>query len=351
MNSVKTLVKTTVTINQVAKMAKVSTATVSRALNSPSTVSEELKKNIYRIIDKLGYIPNAGARSLMLKRSGSIGVIVPTLDHAIFAQGLAEFQRQLSEAGYQMLVASTNYDPDIESQQVRNLLLQGVEGIAMFGSSQKLELIRLLRTRRLPYIHIGTLSAPLNGYTAGFDNKKAIQLGVEYLLQVGHKNFGMIAGQTANNDRARDRVDGVSDLLKRHQITLEKKSIIEVPYQIEDARFALKKLLQINPRISAVVCGQDILAVGALLEAQDKKIEVPKKLSIIGFDDLELTRHLSPSLSTIRVDSIGMWSKAAHHLISQIQGLARLPRKINVEVSLVIRDSTTNIGKNTVSRK
>ena len=139
MRSVKTLAKTSVTIDQVAKMAKVSTATVSRALNTPTAVSEELKKNIYRIIDKLGYIPNAGARSLMLKRSGSIGVIVPTLDHAIFAQGLAEFQRQLSEAGYQMLVASTNYDPDIESQQVRNLLLQGVEGIAMFGSSQKLE--------------------------------------------------------------------------------------------------------------------------------------------------------------------------------------------------------------------
>ena len=115
MRSVKTLAKTSVTIDQVAKLAKVSTATVSRALNNPTAVSEELKKNIYRIIDKLGYIPNAGARSLMLKRSGSIGVIVPTLDHAIFAQGLAEFQRQLSEAGYQMLVASTNYDPDIES--------------------------------------------------------------------------------------------------------------------------------------------------------------------------------------------------------------------------------------------
>ena len=351
MRSVKTLAKTSVTIDQVAKMAKVSTATVSRALNTPTAVSEELKKNIYRIIDKLGYIPNAGARSLMLKRSGSIGVIVPTLDHAIFAQGLAEFQRQLSEAGYQMLVASTNYDPDIESHQVRNLLLQGVEGIAMFGSSQKLELIRLLRTRRLPYIHIGTLSTPLNGYAAGFDNKKAIQLGVEYLIQVGHTNFGMIAGQTANNDRARDRVDGVSELLKRHRITLEKKSIIEVPYQIEDARVALKKLLEINPKISAIVCGQDILAIGALLEAQDKQIEVPKKLSIIGFDDLELTRHLSPSISTIRVDSIGMWSKSAHHLISQIQGVARLPRKINVEISLVIRDSTTNMSKNVTPGK
>ncbi len=345
MSLVKTLEKPTVTINQVAKMAGVSTATVSRALNKPNTVSEAVKKKIERIIKKIGYIPNAGARSLMLKRTGSIGVIVPTLDNAIFAQGLEEFQRQLSQSGYQMLVASTNYDPEIENQQMRNLLLQGVEGIAMFGSSQKLELIRLLRTRKLPYIHIGTLDTPLNGYAAGFDNKKAIQLGVEYLVQVGHRNFGMIAGKTENNDRARDRVDGVVELLKRNRISLKKESIIEVPYQIQDARIALKKLLQINPKISAVVCGNDVLAIGALLEAQSQGIKIPHQCSILGFDNLELSRHIQPSLSTIHIDAIGMWSKAAHHLMSQINGINRLPRKILADVSLVIRDSTGGVLK------
>jgi len=345
MSLVKTLEKQTVTINQVAKMAGVSTATVSRALNKPDTVSEAVKKKIERIIKRIGYIPNAGARSLMLKRTGSIGVIVPTLDNAIFAQGLEEFQRQLSQSGYQMLVASTNYDPEIENQQMRNLLLQGVEGIAMFGSSQKLELIRLLRTRKLPYIHIGTLDTPLNGYAAGFDNKKAIQLGVEYLVQVGHRNFGMIAGKTENNDRARDRVDGVVELLKRNRIFLKKESIIEVPYQIQDARIALKKLLQINPSISAVVCGNDVLAIGALLEAQSQGIKIPHQCSILGFDNLELSRHIQPSLSTIHIDAIGMWSKAAHHLMSQINGINRLPRKILADVSLVIRDSTGGVLK------
>ena len=345
MSLVKTLAKQTVTINQVAKIAGVSTATVSRALNKPDTVSEAVKKKIEHIIKRIGYIPNAGARSLMLKRTGSIGVIVPTLDNAIFAQGLEEFQRQLSQSGYQMLVASTNYDPEIENQQMRNLLLQGVEGIAMFGSSQKLELIRLLRTRKLPYIHIGTLDTPLNGYAAGFDNKKAIQLGVEYLVQVGHRNFGMIAGKTENNDRARDRVDGVVELLKRNRIFLKKESIIEVPYQIQDARIALKKLLQINPSISAVVCGNDVLAIGALLEAQSQGIKIPYQCSILGFDNLELSRHIQPSLSTIHIDAIGMWSKAAHHLMSQINGINRLPRKILADVSLVIRDSTGGVLK------
>lgn len=103
-----------VTIDHVATAAKVSTATVSRALNRPDTVSTALKEKIHDVIKKLGYIPNAGARSLMLKRSGTMGAIVPTLDNAIFAQGLAEFQKQLNQAGYQLLVASTNYDPVIE---------------------------------------------------------------------------------------------------------------------------------------------------------------------------------------------------------------------------------------------
>jgi LacI family transcriptional regulator len=340
MRSVKTLAKTSVTIDQVAKMAKVSTATVSRALNTPAAVSEELKKNIYRIIDKLGYIPNAGARSLMLKRTGSIGVIVPTLDNAIFAQGLEEFQRHLSQSGYQMLVASTNYDPEIEGQQIRNLLLQGVEGIAMFGSSQKLELIRLLKTRKLPYIHVGTLNTPLNGYASGYDNKKAIQLGIEYLLQIGHRNFGMIAGITKDNDRAKDRVNGVLELLAEKKIHLKPEVIVECPYELQEARLGLKKLLLNNPKITAIICGNDVLATGALLEAQKQGIKVPKELSIVGFDDLEISRHLLPSLTTIHIDAIGMWAQAANHLISQINGVDNLPKKIKANVNLVIRESS-----------
>ena len=115
-----------ITIDHVAAAAKVSTATVSRALNNPDAVSAELKEKISSVIKKLGYIPNAGARALMLKRSGTIGAIVPTLDNAIFAQGLAEFQRQLNQSGHQLLVASSNYDPEIEANQITNLLTRGV---------------------------------------------------------------------------------------------------------------------------------------------------------------------------------------------------------------------------------
>ena len=329
-----------ITIDHVAAAAKVSTATVSRALNRPETVSTLLKEKIQGVIKKLGYIPNAGARSLMLKRSGTIGVIVPTLDNAIFAQGLSEFQRQLNQSSYQLLVASSNYDPAIEATQITNLLARGVEGIALFGTSQQKDALKLLKTRGIPYIHLGSLSAPLNGYASGFDNREAVKLGVKHLLNQGHRHFGILTGITKNNDRAKDRVNGALELLIEKKILLNSDVIVECPYELQEAKLGLKKLLLNNPKITAIICGNDVLAMGAMLEAQKQGINVPNALSIIGFDDLEISRHLLPSLTTIHIDAIGMWAQAANHLVSQINGVSNLPRMIKASVNLVIRESS-----------
>lgn len=334
-----------VTIDHVASAAKVSTATVSRALNRPDTVSTALKEKIHDVIKKLGYIPNAGARSLMLKRSGTIGAIVPTLDNAIFAQGLAEFQKQLNQSGHQLLVASSNYDPSIETNQITNLLSRGVEGIALFGTSQQRDALKLLKTRGIPYIHVGSLSAPLGGYASGFDNQEAIKLGVEHLLKNGHKNFGILTGITNNNDRAQDRVAGALELLAERKINLKPGFIVECQYELQEARQGFKKLIQNNPKITAIICGNDVLAMGALLEAQRQGFQIPRDLSIVGFDDLEISRHLLPSLTTIHIDAIGMWAQAANHLISQINGVDNLPKKIKANVNLVIRESSTTAPK------
>ena len=329
-----------ITIDHVAAAAKVSTATVSRALNRPETVSTLLKEKIQGVIKKLGYIPNAGARSLMLKRSGTIGVIVPTLDNAIFAQGLSEFQRQLNQSSHQLLVASSNYDPAIEATQITNLLARGVEGIALFGTSQQKDALKLLKTRGIPYIHLGSLSAPLNGYASGFDNREAVKLGVKHLLNQGHRHFGILTGITKNNDRAKDRVNGALELLIEKKILLNSDVIVECPYELQEAKLGLKKLLLNNPKITAIICGNDVLAMGAMLEAQKQGINVPNALSIIGFDDLEISRHLLPSLTTIHIDAIGMWAQAANHLVSQINGVSNLPRMIKASVNLVIRESS-----------
>ncbi len=335
----------TATITDVASAANVSTATVSRAINNPDTVSTVLRLKIQNVIKKLGYIPNAGARSLMLKKSGTIGAIVPTLDNAIFAHGLGEFQRQLNQSGHQLLVACSNYDAEIEATQIKNFLNKGVEGIALFGTSQNRDALKLLKTRNMPYIHIGSLSPPLGGYASGFDNREAVKIGVQYLLDQGHKFFGVLAGITNGNDRAKGRLLGTVELLKKNKIYLGSESIVECLYEINNARLGLTKLLENNPEITAIICGNDVLALGALLEAQKQGINVPKHLSIIGFDDLEISRHLEPSLTTIHIDSIGMWAQAANHLHSQINGVDNLPGKIKTNVELIVRNSTSKPNK------
>ena len=185
------------------------------------------------------------------------------------------------------------------------------------------------------------MTTPLQGYASGFDNREAIKLGVRHLLEQGHKHFGILTGITENNDRATDRVNGALELLAEKKIQLKPEVIVECPYELQEARLGLKKLLLNNPKMTAIICGNDVLAMGALLEAQKQGIKVPKELSIVGFDDLEISRHLLPSLTTIHIDAIGMWAQAANHLVSQINGVDNLPKKIKANVNLVIRESST----------
>jgi LacI family transcriptional regulator len=330
----------TVKIDEVARYAGVSSATVSRALNTPDAVKASTRAKIDAAIAKLGYMPNASARALMLGRSETVGAIVPTLDNAIFAKGLEQFQASMSEAGYQLIVASCNYDPVIEERQIKNMLLRGVEAIALFGGSQSSAAIKLLNDRRTPYIHLGTLTPPGNGHACGYDNSTAIQQSVQHLLDLGHRHFGMMAGITKNNDRAAGRVEGVRQRLREHKIPLAPHQIIEVTYDVAAARDGFSTLIKHNPKMTALVCGQDVIAYGAMLQAKQMGITVPEALSVTGFDDLELSQHITPALTTIRYDAKELWGKAAENLLKRIQGTRVAQRLIPSETLLVVRDST-----------
>ncbi len=328
-----------VRIEDVAKYAGVSSATVSRALNSPTSVKPATQKLIQVAISKLGYLPNASARALTRGRSETVGAVVPTLDNAIFSKGLECFQSSVAKAGYQLIVASCNYDPAIEEVQIKNLLLRGVEAIALWGASQTTSATKLLIDRNIPYIHLGTLSPPRRGHACGFDNVKAIQAGVQHLLDQGHRRFCMLTGITQNNDRATSRLRGVRDLLKANSIGLLDRQVREVPYNIGAARSAFESLICQNPTSTAVICGQDVLAYGALLQATDLGLNIPNDLSIVGFDDLEFSQHLNPALTTIRYDAVNMWAQAAESLIQRINGCT-VDRLISSPTALVVRQST-----------
>ena len=327
------------TIEAVAAAAGVSTATVSRTLNRPDSVREALRKRVEVAVATLGYVPNAGARSMMLRRSGTIGAIFPTVDNAIFAKAIDALQRRLSEAGQQLLIATCDYDSDAEMRQAVNLVARGADALAFCGLGQRPELLEFLRQRGLPCVHVMTLADDSATISVGFDNAGAMALAVRYLVDLGHRRVAMLAGVTHDNDRAAARVAGVRRALREADLDLPKHRLVERRYGIAAARDGFRELMASRPAPTAILCGNDVLAFGALLEAQRLKIDVPKSLSIIGFDDLELANQLHPALTTVRVPAEEMWQVAADRLLAALRG-ETVQRRTEIEVSLVVRGST-----------
>jgi len=325
-------------IEDVAAAAGVSTATVSRVLNGQA-VREPLRLRVQSAVATLGYVPHAGARALMLHRTGTVGAIFPTVDNAIFAQAIDALQRRLGEDGLQLLIATSGYSTDHEMRQAVNLVARGVDALALCGVSQRPELLAFLRQRGTPCVHVMSVPGPADAVCVGFDNGAAIGQAVRYLVSLGHRRIGMLAGITRDNDRAAARVAGARAALAAAGLAMPPAWLVQRPYSLDAAREGLRELMSAPERPTALLCGNDVLAFGALLEAQHLGLEVPQALSIVGFDDLELARHLHPAITTIRVPAEAMWRLAGDRLVAALRG-EPVPRSTAVEVSLVVRGST-----------
>lgn len=327
-----------VSIFDVAKESGVSTASVSRVLNSPNSTKAKTRIAVENAIKKLGYIPNGAARALSSRNSRVIGAIIPTIDNSIFALGIQALQSYLQKRGYYLLLGSSNYDPEQEYKMCQNYLVQQVAGIIMMGNTHLPECVRMLDKEHTPFVNTGTYSNDGN-YCVGFDNDKAAAKATKYLMDLGHKEFAMIAGITKDNDRAAQRVDGVKRELKLQGLELTKERILERQYEIEEGAAAFRHLMQLDNPPTAIICGNDVLGFGAILESQKIGVKIPDDVSVIGFDDLVLSKHLSPSLSTIQIPTEEMWCRAADTLLALLEG-TEAPKVIEIDVSLVVREST-----------
>ncbi len=328
------------TVADVARAARVSTATVSRALNRPESVRPELRERVLGSVARLGYVAHAGARALTMRRSGTVGVIVPTIDNAIFASGLQAFQRRMAQAGQLVLLAFSDYDPEQELAQANTLLARGVDALALTGLSQRPQLIAKLAQRGLPWVHTGSFPAPPNQACVGFRNGQAAGRAVRYLLDLGHRQVAMLAGIASDNDRASERIQGVRAALQAAGLGLPPRRLVQAAYTLQAARDGARALLRQQPAPTALVCGNDVLAWGALLECEAQGLAVPQAVSVIGFDDLELSRHWRPPLSTVRVPTEAMWTLAADYLLARLDEQLSAPLQHEIEVELIVRGST-----------
>jgi LacI family transcriptional regulator len=287
----------------------------------------------------MGYVPHAGARTLKSRRTGTIGAIFPTVDNAIFAKAIDALQRRLAEADHQLLIATSGYDPAVEESQALNLLARGADALVLCGCAQRPSLLARLQTRGVPVVHVMSWPLPPGLVGVGFDNARAMGQVVRYLLDLGHRRIAMLAGVTRDNDRATARVRGVREALLAAGASLPAHRLVERPYRLASAREGLHQLMEATPAPTAVVCGNDVLALGALLEARHLGLDVPREVSIVGFDDLEIASHVQPALTTVHVPAEAMWRRAAERALALVQGEAPA-RDPEIEVSLVVREST-----------
>lgn len=331
--------RTAPTLTDVAAHAGVSTATVSRCLNAPDKVSEDARNRVNAAVQALGYTPNFAAQAMASRRSKTIGTVIPTMENAIFAQGLEAFQERLGQSGYTLLVASSNYDPDLEERQIRTLAARGADGLLLIGRDRSEKILNFMKLRNIPAVISWSLSDKPQQTSIGFDNRQAMAELTHAVLEMGHRRIGLISARTATNDRARDRLEGVRDALQAYKINLENHLCRQTAYSIDNGAKAMTDLMSLPDRPTAVICGNDVLAAGAVVAAQSMGIAVGSEVSVTGFDDIELARVTTPALTTVHVPHAEMGTRAADLLLSALQGPPRSPLRIELPTTIRHRAS------------
>lgn len=326
-----------VSLSDVATRAGVSTATVSRVLNGTAIVGKGKEDAVRRACDELGYVVNGAARALSSKRSRTIGAVVPTLSNQTFARLLSAFQSRVHEAGFTLLLASSEFDPTVELNEVVNLLEHGIDALMIVGHSHDPKMWHRIERSGVPCIQ--ALSLDKTRPSVGYDNVAIGRRMTDHLLAFGHARLGIIVGTPPTNDRVADRIVGIRRRLSKDKLTLAAHHVIKDAFTVEEARSATLHLLSLPDAPTAIICGNDSLAFGVLVAAKERGLTVPDDLSIIGFNNYDFAAYLSPPLTTIDVDLVALGEQAAAYLLSELRAGPRAPVP-RIRAELLVRGST-----------
>ncbi len=330
-----------ITIQDVAQMAGVSPATVSRALHSPHLVSKATRENIERIIRENNYIYNAAAADLSRRKSSILGVFIPTTGGTVFASTVGAIEEYAYERGFPVMVSNTRYDPEIEAVLLHKCLERRMAGVILTGYCQANEqLILSMAEKGLPCLvawEILPESVPLS--YVGIDNYQAAFEATDYLLGLGHRRVGLIVGPRSGILRARRRYDGYAAALEARGIPCDPALVIERHPTMLNGKEAMSRLLRLPKPPTAVFAASDFMAIGAMAAARERGLRVPEDISLMGFDDIEFTNYTSPPLTTVRVPSWDIGHLAVSLLMDMVESGDGQPRRLCLDTQLMLRKS------------
>ena len=326
-------------IHVVAKRAKVSIATVSRTINGVPSVNAKLAKRVWDAIGELGYVPNTQARALGSGRSGMIGLVVSEITNPFFPELIRGFEDAAIEMGYEILINSTNYDPKRMEVCVRRLLQRKAEGVAILTFGIERPLFEQLSDRNIPLVFVDDGPEGPGVSVVKIDYSHGIRQGVQHLAALGHRDIGFLSGPLTLHS-AKARLTAFLEALDECGIKVRPEWQIEGDHTFEGGIRGMELLLNRPKRPSAVMCSNDVTALGALHRAYRVGMRVPGDISIIGFDNIQMAKVMIPPLTSIQMSPIDIANAAVKALAAHISGKDP-QREYRVDTHLVVRESTT----------
>ncbi len=336
----KTAVKTP-DIRTVAALAKVSIATVSRTINRSPAVSEKLSKRVWQAIEQLNYFPNTHARTLVSGRSHLFGIIVENITNPFFPELIQSFEEVAVAHGYEILVSSSNSDPIVLTRCVRRMIERKVDGVAVLTFGEEEPVIDQLILNDIPMVLAEfkldnpKISTILMDYTTG------IHAAVNHLVELGHSKIAFLAGPHKLHS-ALTRENDFRTAMQDAGLKVEKKWVIECDHTLKGGVAGFEKLRAQPSRPTAVICSNDMTAIGVLRAAYMADLRVPQDLSVVGLDDIDFAEFTLPPLTTIRLSRVDLAKAAFEALRLQAEepGNPRIKREFLASTSLVVRGST-----------
>ncbi len=322
-------------IRTVARSAGVSVATVSRVINHVPSVAPELNKRVWEAIRKLGYVPNTQARALVSGRSRLLGVIISDITNPFFPELIQGFEDKAVELGYETLIGSTNYDLHRMELCVQRMLQRKVDGVAVMTFGIEEPLLDRLASQGIPMVFIDLAPQKKNISTIPVNYEKGILEAVQHLAVLGHRNIAFIAGPKHLHS-AKARLRAFRSAAQSIGISISNRQIHYGDHTMEGGTKAMESILKQEKRPTAIMCSNDMTAIGAMHAISRAGLSIPRDMSLIGFDDIRLATFMLPPLTTIRMSGRDIAEIAVNALVTRDAAISR------VETQLIVRQTTSS---------
>jgi DNA-binding LacI/PurR family transcriptional regulator len=332
-------------IQEIAKRAKVSTATVSRTINRIPSVDPRLAKRVWKLIDELGYRPNSQARALVSGRSHILGLVVSEITNPFFPEIVQAFENLAVEHGYEILLVSTVHDPKRMDSSVRRMTERRVDGIAVMTFGMEDLLLEDPELSNIPLVFVDVGPKRPHVSNIRIDYLKGIRQAVQHLAALRHEKIAFISGPLDLNS-AISRRNAFVKAMGEIGLDVNKRLIVEGDHTLEGGVRAMHSLLSLSKRPTAVLCSNDMTALGVMHKCHEDGLSIPRDLSLVGFDDIKLAQFFLPPLTTVRMSQSELAHIAFRALLAEFEREAPSENGTEylLETSLVLRDSTAVRG-------